>query len=368
MHVRTLSPTEHRAFLRGSRVSSFLQWPSWGELKVGWRAESIGWIERGEVVGAGLVLYRRPPGFERCFAYLPEGPVLDWYAADAVSWLNPMVEHLRSGEPFVVRVGPPVVVRCWAAEALRKAISAGEAIRLCDVPATAEDSRALDLAANLRAMGWRPDRCQSGFGRIQPRHRVLVPVAGRTLDEVFAGCGKTRWQRNIRKAERAGVVVSQGSDGDLSIFHRLCMQVAERKNFTQRPLEYFQRMATVMTAEDSNRFRLYVARHDGDVLAAAIAVTVGEHSWCAYTASAERKRDVRPSNAIQWRMLSDAYAAGASVYDLRGVSDTLDPSDPLFGVTRFKIGSGGHVAAYLGEWSYPLDEQLYEAFERYLAR
>ncbi|MGH3717859.1 MAG: GNAT family N-acetyltransferase [Pseudonocardiaceae bacterium] len=118
-------------------------------------------------------------------------------------------------------------------------------------------------------------------------------------------------------------------------------------------MEYFQRMATVMTAEDPNRFRLYVARHDGEVLAVSITVTVGEHVWCAYTASAEHKRDVRPSNVIEWRMLSAAHAAKASVYDLRDVSDTLDPGDPVFGMTRFKIGSGGHVAAYLGEWSYP---------------
>ena len=113
---------------------------------------------------------------------------------------------------------------------------------------------------------------------------------------------------------------------------------------------------------------LYLARHDGEVLAATIMVTVGEHVWCAYMGSAEQKREVYASNAIQWRMVSDAHAAGASVYDLRGVSDTLDPSDPLFRITRFKIGSGGRVAAYLGEWSYPLDEPLYEDFEQYLRR
>lgn len=180
-----------------------------------------------------------------------------------------MVEHLRREDPFMVRIGPPVVVRHWTAEALRKSITAGNAARLRDVPATVEDPRTLDLAASLRAAGWRSDRSEDGLGRIQPRHRVQVPLAGRTLDQVFAGCGKTGWQRNIRKAERSGVEVSLGSD------------------------------------EDPKRFRLYVARHDGEVAAASITVTVGEHVWCAYTASAEQKRDVRPSNAIQWRMLSD---------------------------------------------------------------
>lgn len=111
LHVRTLSTREYLAFLLGRRASSFLQWPSWGEVKVDWRAHSIGWIDGGELVGAGLVLYRRPPGFERSLAYLPEGPVLDRYASKAASWLDPMVEHLRSENPFTVRMGPPVVIR-----------------------------------------------------------------------------------------------------------------------------------------------------------------------------------------------------------------------------------------------------------------
>jgi lipid II:glycine glycyltransferase (peptidoglycan interpeptide bridge formation enzyme) len=153
-----------------------------------------------------------------------------------------------------------VVVRQWAAETIRKAIAVGNAKRLRDVPPTAENRRALDLAASLRAIGWRPDRSEGGFGRIQPRYRVQVPLAGRTLGEVFAGCGKAWWQRNIRKAERAGVEVSRGSHEDLGIFHHLCMEAVTRKGFTQRPLDYFQRLATVMTAEDPNRSREPIVR------------------------------------------------------------------------------------------------------------
>ena len=57
---------------------------------------------------------------------------------------------------------------------------------------------------------------------------------------------------------------------------------------------------------------------------------------------------------MQWRMLTDARAAGASVYDLRGISDTLDPADPLFGLLRFKLGLGGDAVELAGEWEYPL--------------
>jgi lipid II:glycine glycyltransferase (peptidoglycan interpeptide bridge formation enzyme) len=53
-------------------------------------------------------------------------------------------------------------------------------------------------------------------------------------------------------------------------------------------------------------------------------------------------------------MLSDAHAGGAYVYDLRGISDTLDPANPLFGLLRFKTGLGGDAVEMVGEWDYAL--------------
>ena len=123
-----------------------------------------------------------------------------------------------------------------------------------------------------------------------------------------------------------------------------------------------------MSAEDPDRIRLYLARHDGAVLAGTTMVTVGDHAWYSYGASADIGREVRPSNAIQWQMIKDAIADGDSVYDLRGISDTLDESDPLFGLIRFKLGTGGRAVEYVGEWDYALRPTLAKAFNVYMRR
>jgi lipid II:glycine glycyltransferase (peptidoglycan interpeptide bridge formation enzyme) len=81
-----------------------------------------------------------------------------------------------------------------------------------------------------------------------------------------------------------------------------------------------------------------------------------------------RKREVQPNNAIQWRMMRDAYALGAARYDLRGISDTLDEDDPLFGLIQFKLGTGGQAAEYLGEWDFPLNKLLHRALDIYMSR
>ncbi|MGC5410272.1 lipid II:glycine glycyltransferase FemX, partial [Streptomyces sp. DT225] len=108
------------------------------------------------------------------------------------------------------------------------------------------------------------------------------------------------WRRNIKKAEKAGVEVVQGSYAELSEWQRLYEITAERDRFRPRPLGYFQRMWTALNSEDPNRMRLYFARHEGENVAAATMLIVGGHVWYSYGASANHKREVRPSNAMQW--------------------------------------------------------------------
>ena len=97
-------------------------------------------------------------------------------------------------------------------------------------------------------------------------------------------------------------------------------------------------------------------------------ITVGDHAWYSYGASTTADRDVRPSNALQWRMMQDAHAAGCSVYDLRGIADTLDPADHLHGLVQFKVGTGGYAQEYVGEWDYVLRPLWAKGFRTYLAR
>jgi vancomycin resistance protein VanK len=127
-------------------------------------------------------------------------------------------------------------------------------------------------------------------------------------------------------------------------------------------------MFRALLGEEPDRIRLYLARHDGDLVAATIWVRVGGHTWYSYGASSTEKREVRGSNAAQWQMIRDAIAAGAEVYDLRGITDTLTADDPHVGLIQFKVGTGGEAVEYAGEWDLPLNRPIYKAFELYLRR
>jgi vancomycin resistance protein VanK len=67
-------------------------------------------------------------------------------------------------------------------------------------------------------------------------------------------------------------------------------------------------------------------------------------------------------------MLRAAIAAGADVYDLRGITPTLDSEDSHVGLIQFKVGTGGEAVEYAGEWDLPLNKPLYKAFDLYMSR
>ncbi|HYO40596.1 MAG TPA: peptidoglycan bridge formation glycyltransferase FemA/FemB family protein [Nocardioidaceae bacterium] len=391
--VRTISDEQHQEHLRlltsAGGSASFLQTPAWGRVKNEWRRESIGWYDatagpaagaaagpgsgdEGRLGGVALVLYRKLPRVQRYLAYLPEGPVLDWGSEDLRAWLNPMVRHLRKAGAFGIRMGPPVVTRRWDAAAVKRGLADPAVHRLGGVPPTERSQAGARVVSQLQELGWRPQSVEGGFAAGQPQLNFQVPLrhpdgTPRTEADLLAGMNQ-QWRRNIKKADRSGVQVTVGSPADLPAFHDLYAHTAERDHFTPRPLGYFSTMFTALLAEDPNRIRLYLARHDGDLVAATVGVRVGGHTWYSYGASSTAKREVRGSNAVQWAMVRDALAGGGDVYDLRGITDTLDPEDPHVGLIQFKVGTGGEAVEYAGEWDLPVNPLLYRAFSVYLQR
>lgn len=378
--VRPITAEQHLEYVASRPSVSFLQVPSWAGVKAEWQARSIGWFpvdspaDSGLApLGAGLVLMRQVPRLPRYLAYLPEGPDIDWLSSrmprySVSDWLDPMLSYLRQAGAFAVKMGPAVPVRRWQAETLKAAVTDSAQLRLRDVPADWTDGCATALGVQLSNLGWtqRPD-AGAGFGDVQPRYVFQIPLAGRAREDLLAGFNQL-WRRNIKKAERAGVLIETGDLPGLAEFHPVYVETAKRDGFTPRGLPYFERMWTAMRSEDPERIALYLARHDNQVLAATTRVRVGDHAWYSYGASADRGRGFRPSNAIQWRMICDSLDEGCSVYDMRGISDSLDEQDPLFGLLRFKLGTGGYAQEYLGEWDYALRPAMSRAFDAYLRR
>ena len=123
-----------------------------------------------------------------------------------------------------------------------------------------------------------------------------------------------------------------------------------------------------MNAEDPQRLRLYLARHEGEVVAATTLATVGDHAWYLYGASTTASRNVRPSNAVQWRMITDSMASGCS--GLRPARNQRQPHrrGPPAGPGPVQGGHRGYAQEYVGEWDHVLRPMWNKAYDVYRSR
>ncbi|WP_079126103.1 chorismate synthase [Streptomyces sp. ERV7] len=311
------------------------------------------------------------------------------FERDEVTFLGGVRHGLSMGSPIAIMVGntewpkweqvmsadpvDPEVLADLARNAPLTRPRPGHAdLRVGDVLATEVDSLGSAVAERLRARGWRRCGGDGDDADAQPRYVFQVPLAGRSPEQLWSGLNQ-EWRRNVRTAKKAGVEIVTAGAADLPEFYRLLRITEERDGFRLgRSLAYYERQYAALNAEQPGRMRLYLAVHGGEVLAAHTMITVGRRVWYQTGASADHRREVRPSNALQWQMMLDAHALGAEVYDMRGVPSTLDPQDRPFGLLRWKLGTGGQVVETLGEWETPMsgttNHALYRAFQAYLAR
>ena len=371
MQVRQITPEAHLSYIAGRSSVSFLQTPAWGKTKAGWTSQSLGWFDGDELVGAGLVLLRKVPKVEKYLAYLPEGPDLNWENRnDVAGALSALIAFAKERGVFQIKMGPHVWVKRWHGETLKSVIAQESARVIGEVQPDEINQAGIDLLNQLGNLGWKQRKAEaSGFGDYQPRYVFQLDLAGKTEDQIFEGFNQ-QWRRNIRKADKEGVTVRQGTISDLEMFHTCYVETAKRDHFTPRSLSYFKNMWAAMREEADERISLIIAthpEHEG-AIAATTMTRVGDHAWYSYGASTTAARDLRPSNAVQWEMIRIAIAEGARTYDMRGISDTLDSSNHLFGLIQFKLGTGGYAQEYVGEWDYVLSPIWAKAFDFYMSR
>jgi lipid II:glycine glycyltransferase (peptidoglycan interpeptide bridge formation enzyme) len=331
-----------------------LQSWGWGELKA-----QFGWhVERVEAeAGCAQVLFRALPGGLGSLAYVPRGPAVDFGDAGGVRALL---------------------------EALRPAARRRRAICLKIEPNCEEGP---ELEATLRGLGFRPSPQE-----VQPRRTILVDLEGEPEAWLARMRQKTRY--NVRLAERKGVCVRSGDEGDLPAFYRLMVMTAERDRFAVHSQEYYAAAHRLFVPAGQGRLLLAEYGGEGDeasaqtssgvltpptswgvqeprLLAGLVAFAVGDTACYMYGASSDEGRNLMPAYLLQWEAMRWAREQGCRTYDLWGVPDeeeeTLeaqfaDRSDGLWGVYRFKRGFGGRVVRMAGAWDLvyaPLRYRLY---------
>jgi len=316
----------YERFVRTSAFATTTQDTGWSEVKNNWIPLYVYLEEAGEIIAAMSVLMVNAVG-EQKLAYCCKGPVCDPRDTALVDRLIQEAEAAaRDHQAFVLRIDPETAYD----EELHKQYA--------------------ELGYVLR------NRNVSSKDTTQPRYNMVLDLKGKSEQELLEGFhSKTRY--NIRLSERKGVTTRYSTEtSDLELFHQLYVVMSNRHGISYRPYNYFARMLEAY----KDYTRIYLAEHEGDTIAAAVAISYGDKTWYIYGASANEKRNLMAPHLLQWEMIKWAVEQGKDRYDFGGVFK-LDQSDGLY---RFKEGfcHPDRYSEYIGEIDRVLNEEAYRTF------
>lgn len=363
------------AFVEKHPYRNFLQYPSWADLKaeMRWASEFLGWFsEEGQMVGGAVVLYRKVPGLNKFLAYIPRGPMIDWFSSYPLkNWFQPLFRHLKQRHVFSVKMDPPLVRKKWSVKTIRQGIKDFQSHglknkRITDLMPDLIFNDVEFIQQELADMGWKQNFGQDSFDTVQPQFVFRLNLSGKSLDQIFSEFDPV-WQKKIYQAEWEGVEVKVGNKEKVHEFYELIDSNAKQEQVQTRDLSYFEKMFDALEKEDNDRIRVYLAYQGEKLLSTSLLIGVNGHSWDLYSAK-HGKSDHPASYLLRWKMIQDVYKRNDQIYDFRGVSTTLNDKDPNYELLRFKMGFNGEVCELMGEWDFPVIPMLHWAFDMYMKK
>lgn len=292
----------------------------WGELqsRFGWRVERLCFDDGA----AGLCSLQLTPSLlpGGAIAYVPRGPVI--VPASRAEGLDRLTEEARGRRALVLRIEPE---------------------------APTGDAWSTQLSA-----GWTPGT------PVQPQVTSLLDL--RPHGEVLRASFKPKTRYNLGLSERKGVTIAESQD--VGAFARLSAATARRQRIHLPSAEYYRALLDLFGPGSA---RLYVATHDGTLLAGILVARFGRTAYYLFGGSADEGKELMPNYLLHWRAMLDFKALGCEVYDWWGIPDEPAADHPWFGLYRFKTGFGGSTVRYLGLYERALRQPAW-ALERRLRK
>ncbi len=300
------------------------------QARLGWR---VRWLRFDDGFPV-LVLQRRWPWIGGWSAYVPRGPIPTGEAAATA-------ERLLAVSGWLARRGTAVI----AAD-----------------PEVEADSA---YVARIRAQGFHP------IEEIQPsRHRMRIPLAGRSETEVFAGIAKSTRQR-IRHAEASGVEIARHAappaHAELDAFYDLLRGTGDRRGFTFGPRDEFTGWWEAALAA-GHLVYLDASAAGLGTIAGLLLYRHGRRLSTVHSADLASARPAYPGvlHLLRWRAIQLAIESGCEEMDLGGVDvagarRVPEDGEPMRGLYEHKRSFGAEWVELAGAHERVADPVRYAA-------
>ena len=171
---------------------------------------------------------------------------------------------------------------------------------------------------------------------------------------------KSKGRYNIKLARKKGVEIIEGGIEDLKSYEKLLKETTIRDGFSGHKIDFYKNMLKQLG--EKKMCKLFLAKYEGEVLAAAICTYFGKIATYYYGVSSNKNRNIMAPYLLQWEMIKDAKEGGYDFYDFLGISPSNSKGHKWDGVTSFKKKFGGEVIDYPKPQEIAYKKPLYWLF------
>ena len=342
MKFITLEPEEFRKFANKNPYKSFTQTPEIAKYRTsnGWTAYYFGVEEDGEIKAATM-LVAKPTFLGKSTFLAPGGPLLDFEDTKTTNFfLKNLKNYVKSHNGYVLHIDPyyQLIERDRSGAIKEGGFNHRKAL------------------TTLKSLGFKP-KPHSG----QPKYHFIMEIKNRTPEKILADF-KRNTRNHVRKAEKQGVTIRELSREELSIFKQITESTSERRNFTDRPLNYYEQMYDLF--HDRGEVKFMLAEANDIPLSAAMFMLYGDEIIYLFSGSDEKyMREYNAQYLIQWHMIKYAAEHKFKIYNFYGINGLPDPNSKDYGIYDFKKGftneETGRVVELIGAHELPVSPIFY---------
>ena len=238
MEFVELTEDEFLEFSLGYPNNSFFQMPLWGKVKKdnGWNSCYVGLKDDNNKVIAATLLLSKSMRLFKTMYYAPRGFLLDYNNFNILEEFTKGIKnYLSNKNALFLKINPYVDYQER------------------DVDGNIVPDTKNDLLINkLKELGYQHNGFyinQDDKVDLEPRWISVLDLDNLTIDDAFKNM-RSGTKYGINNARKNSLEIIEGNMDNLFEFKNLMQHTAERREFVDRPLEYYQNMFKIVKEKD----------------------------------------------------------------------------------------------------------------------
>lgn len=403
MNFTELTKEEFIEFSKNFPYSLFFQSPYWIEIKRknGWEGTIVGIKKENKIIAATILLMKNIKGINKKMVYAPRGFLLDYTDTSLLTvFVEKIKVYLKEKNALFLKINPYVKYQ-------ERDIN-GNVI---------ENTKNDTLVNKLNNLGF----IHQGFyitmdekKDLEPRWLSVLNLENKSIDEIFKDMRTTtRW--SIRNSEKNCLRIVECGLEDLKEFKALMKHTADRREFIDRPLSYYQNIYNVLKKEDLVKILLveinfkdllekteneyesllekiekikenpkkqaqlkelqseaisfdsrmkdlkeYKIKYgDTKIIAGGLYMLYGRQLVYLLGASYKEFMKYNSQYLLQWEMIRYAKEHNYQTFNFYGIDGDFRKEAKNYGLFDFKRGFGAEVVELIGEFDLIINKPIY---------